>query len=230
MKKIVVVCAIILWAITQAAAQQETPAPGVPPRPGVPGVAPEAAPMPSQPAPMTGQQAPMPGRPTSMAGRHPTMPGYPAPMAGQQAPQMPQPPMPDPLHDVMFPPGMILDHARQLNLTEDQKAYMRGEIQKTTTSFNELQWNLQDQMELLHEMMKAPSVVEEQVLGQLNRVLDIEREIKRLHFGLAVRLKNRLTPAQQEELQKMRMGQHMGTPGPPPPQPANPRNPENPIQ
>ena len=186
MKRIVVALAMLFGACTLAAAQQETPAPGVPPRPPVSGVSPQAAPMPGHPAPM------------------------------------------DPLHDVMFPPGMILDHARQLNLTEDQKAYMRGEIQKTTTSFNELQWNLQDQMELLHEMMKASSVIEEQVLGQLNRVLDIERDIKRLHFGLAVRLKNRLTPAQQEQLQKLRMGQHMGMPGPPPAQPVNPSNPENP--
>ena len=216
MKRIVVALAMLFGVCTLAAAQQETPAPGVPPRPPLSGVSPQAAPMPGHPAPMAGQQAPMPGHPTPMAGQRTPMPGHPAPM--------------DPLHDVMFPPGMILDHARQLNLTEDQKAYMRGEIQKTTTSFNELQWNLQDQMELLHEMMKASSVIEEQVLGQLNRVLDIERDIKRLHFGLAVRLKNRLTEAQQEQLQKLRMGQHMGMPGPPPPKPVNPTNPENPIQ
>jgi len=214
MKRIVVALAMLFGVFTLTPAQQETPAPGVPPRPVVPGVAPQVAPMPGHPTPMTGQ-TPMPGHPA---------------MAGQQAPRMPHPPMPDPMHDVMFPPDMILGHSRQLNLTEDQKAYMRAEIQKTSTSFNELQWNLQDQMELLHEMMKAPSVVEEQVLGQLNRVLDIEREIKRLHFGLAVRLKNRLTPAQQEQLQKLRMGQHMGMPGPPPAQPVNRRNPENPIQ
>jgi len=212
MKRIVVALAMLFGVFTLTPAQQETPAPGVPPRPVVPGVAPQVAPMPGHPTPMTGQ-TPMPGHPA---------------MAGQQAPRMPHPPMPDPMHDVMFPPDMILGHSRQLNLTEDQKAYMRAEIQKTSTSFNELQWNLQDQMELLHEMMKAPSVVEEQVLGQLNRVLDIEREIKRLHFGLAVRLKNRLTPAQQEQLQKLRMGRHMGMPGPPPAQPVNPRNPENP--
>jgi len=212
MKRIVVALAMLFGVFTLTLAQQETPAPGVPPRPVVPGVAPQVAPMPGHPTPMTGQ-TPMPGHPA---------------MAGQQAPRMPHPPMPDPMHDVMFPPDMILGHSRQLNLTEDQKAYMRAEIQKTSTSFNELQWNLQDQMELLHEMMKAPSVVEEQVLGQLNRVLDIEREIKRLHFGLAVRLKNRLTPAQQEQLQKLRMGQHMGMPGPPPAQPVNPSNPENP--
>jgi len=40
-------------------------------------------------------------------------------------------------------------------------------------------------------------------------VLEIEREIKRLHIGLAVRLKNRLTPEQQEQLHKMRMDHHM---------------------
>jgi len=214
MKRIVVALAMLFGVFTLTPAQQETPAPGVPPRPVVPGVAPQVAPMPGHPTPMTGQ-TPMPGHPA---------------MAGQQAPRMPHPPMPDPMHDVMFPPDMILGHSRQLNLTEDQKAYMRAEIQKTSTSFNELQWNLQDQMELLHEMMKASSVIEEQVLGQLNRVLDIERDIKRLHFGLAVRLKNRLTAAQQEQLQLLRMGQHMGMPGPPPPKPVNPRNPENPIQ
>ena len=230
MKRIVIALAMLFGAFTLVAAQQETPAPGVPPRPAVSGVSPQAAPMPGHPAPMTGQQAPMPGHPAPMTGQQAPMAVPPTPTAGQQAPRMPHPPMPDPMHDVMFPPDMILGHARQLSLTEDQKVYMRAEIQKTTTSFNELQWNLQDQMELLHEMMKAPSVVEEQVLGQLNRVLDIEREIKRLHFGLAVRLKNKLTPAQQEELQELRMGQHGRMPGVPPPQPVNPRNPENPIE
>ena len=229
MKRLVVALAMLFGVFTLTPAQQETPAPGVPPRPAVPGVAPQAAPMPGHPAPMTGQQAPMPGHPAPMTGQQAPMAVPPTPTAGQQAPRMPHPPMPDPMHDVMFPPDMILGHARQLNLTEDQKAYMRAEVQKTTTSFNELQWNLQDQMELLHEMMKAPSVVEEQVLGQLNRVLDIEREIKRLHFGLAVRLKNRLTPAQQDQLQKLRMDQHMGMPAIPL-QPVNPRNPENPIE
>jgi Spy/CpxP family protein refolding chaperone len=115
----------------------------------------------------------------------------------------------------MFPPEMIMSHARQLNLTDDQKAFMRSEIQKTTASFQELQWKLQDQMELLHESMKSTSVNEQQALAQLDKVLEIEREIKRLHIGLAVRLKNRLTPEQQEQLHKMRMEHHPGMPGPP---------------
>src|ERR1041384_2137294 len=143
--------------------------------------------------------AQQPDRPPQ-APHPPNMPG------GDNMPNHPpRPPDPDPLAHLMFPPDMIMSHARQLNLTDEQKAFMRSEIQKTTASFQELQWKLQDQMEQLQETMKSPSVNEQQALAQLDNVLDIERQIKRLHIGLAVRLKNRLTPEQQEQLRKMRM-------------------------
>ena len=111
---------------------------------------------------------------------------------------------------------MIMNHARQLNLTDEQKGFMRAEVQKATATFQDLQWKLQDQAELLHETMKSTSVNEQQALAQLDRVLEIEREIKRLHIGLAVRLKNRLTPDQQEQLHKMRTDHHVPMPGRPP--------------
>ena len=138
-----------------------------------------------------------------MAQQQPQAPRQPQP--GGPPPNMPNPPNPDPLGDVMFPPDFILGHARQLGLTDEQKSYMRGEVQKTMNSFTELQWKLQDATEQLHETLKTTSVNEEQALAQLNKVLDVEREIKRLHIGLGVRLKNRLTPEQQSQLQQMRM-------------------------
>jgi Spy/CpxP family protein refolding chaperone len=136
---------------------------------------------------------------------------------------MPPPPPPDPLADVMFPPDLILNHARQLQLTDDQKAFIRGELQKTMTTFNELQWKLQDEMEALHDTLKANAVDEQQALAQLNKVLDIEREIKRLHIGMGVRIKNHLTPEQQERIEKIRMqGVRVM---PPPPEQAQPNGP-----
>jgi len=158
------------------------------------------------------QQAGQPGHP-----HPPNMPG------GENGPNPPpQPPNPDPLAHLMFPPDMIMMHARELNLTDDQKTFMRGEIQKTTASFQDLQWKLQDQMEALQELMKSTSVNEQQVMAQLDKVLDIERDVKRLHLGLAVRLKNRLTPEQQEQLHNMQHHPGMGpgadgnAPEPPP--------------
>lgn len=164
---------------------------------------------------VVGQQQAQPGAPpqTRMPGDRPYPPNMPNP---QNAPNVPHHPNPDPLADVLFPPDLILGHARRLGLTDEQKNFMRGEVQKTMTSFNELQWKLQDEMELLHETLKAGSVNEQQALGQLNKVLDIEREIKLLHVGLGVRLKNRLTPEQQAQLQRMRMEPMRMAPGPRP--------------
>jgi Spy/CpxP family protein refolding chaperone len=131
----------------------------------------------------------------------------PQPPDDQQQPrpaQAPHPPM-DPLGAAMFPPEMIMQHTRELGLTDEQKTFMRGEIQRSTTRFNELQWQLQDAMEALHEIMKSSSVNEQQALAQLDKVLDAEREIKRLHIGMGIRIKNQLTPEQQAKLHAMRM-------------------------
>src|SRR5213080_3928815 len=97
---------------------------------------------------------------------------------GSMAQGQPRQPLPpdDPLADAMFPPDMIMQHQRELGLTDEQKQFMRSEIQRTTTRFNELQWQLQDAMETLHETMKAPQVNEQLALTQLNKVLDAERE------------------------------------------------------
>ncbi|HEY8204723.1 MAG TPA: hypothetical protein VIF81_08360 [Pyrinomonadaceae bacterium] len=138
-----------------------------------------------------------------------------------QQPHPPQPP-PDMLGDAMFPPDMIMQHQRELGLTDEQKAFMRGEINKTSARFNDLQWQLQDAMEALHETMKADQVNEQQALAQLDKVLDAEREIKKLHMGLAIRIKNNLTSEQQQKLQNMRHGPGLfhgpgpGSPGPGP--------------
>lgn len=158
--------------------------------------------------------AQQPGQPM----RPPDVPG------ADNVPNHPHPPNPDPLAHLMFPPDMILNHARQLNLTEEQKTFMRSEIQKATSSFQDLQWKLQDQVEQLHETMKSTSVNEQQALAQLDKVLDLEREIKRLHIGLAVRLKNRLTPEQQQQLHNMRMDH------PPMRMPGHPDRPADQIQ
>jgi len=128
-------------------------------------------------------------------------PQQPQPRGGDR--QKPPPP-PDPLGDSIFPPDMIMQHQRELALTEDQKIFMRGEIQRTTTRFNALQWQLQDQMEALHETVKTNSINEQLALSQLAKVLESESEIKRLHMELAIRLKNKLTVDQQMKLQTIR--------------------------
>jgi len=121
----------------------------------------------------------------------------------QMPPRQPRP-NDDPLADVMFPPEMIMQHQRELALTDAQKVFMRDQIQRTSNRFNELQWQLQDAMEGLHETMKGNQVNEQQAMAQLDKVLDAEREIKSIHMQMNIRIKNQLTPDQLMKLQTMR--------------------------
>jgi Spy/CpxP family protein refolding chaperone len=147
-------------------------------------------------------------------------PAQPQPPPPQQQP--PPPPPRDPIGDVIFPPELVMQHQRELGLTDEQKTFMRGEINRTTTRFNELQWQLQDAMEALHETMKANSVNEQLALSQLDKILDSEREVKRAHMELAIRIKNKLTPEQQAKLQLMKRDRG---PGPGPDGPGGPGGP-----
>jgi Spy/CpxP family protein refolding chaperone len=146
------------------------------------------------------------------------------PRPAQQMQQRMPPPAPDdPLADAMFPPELIMQNQRRLGLTDDQKTYIQSEMSQAAARFSQLQWQLDDAMEALHETMKANQVNEQQALAQLSKVLDAEREIKTLHMGMAIRIKNKLTPDQQMKLQSMRStmtgqpgGQRRGQPGGPP--------------
>jgi Spy/CpxP family protein refolding chaperone len=99
---------------------------------------------------------------------------------------------------------------------------MRAETNRASARYNELQWQLQDAMEALHETLKANPVNEQLALSQLDKVLDSEREIKRAHMELGIRIKNKLTPDQQTKLLSMRHPKPPGGPGPGPQGPGGP--------
>ena len=110
----------------------------------------------------------------------------------------------DPVAENLFPPELVMAHQRAIGLDDAQKAYIRGELLKAQTRFTELQWQLQDAMEALESLLKQSPVEESQVLSQLEKVLNWEREIKRAQIGLLVRIKNKLTAEQQSKLRKLR--------------------------
>lgn len=139
-----------------------------------------------------------------------TQPGHYAQALPPGAP--PRPPHPDLIGENLFPPDLVMSHQQAIGLDENQKTSIRSEILKTQTRFTELQWQLQDAMESLGSLLKSNTVDEQQVLAQLDKVLNSEREIKRAQVGLMVRIKNKLTPEQQARLRQFREG------GPPRPE------------
>jgi len=115
-----------------------------------------------------------------------------------------QPQEHDPIAENLFPPDLVLSNQKAIGLDDAQKNFVRGEVLKAQTRFTELQFQLQDAMETLTGLLKQNPADETQVLAQLDKVLNAEREVKRTQIALMVRIKNKLTPEQQARLRQLR--------------------------
>ena len=110
----------------------------------------------------------------------------------------------DPLGQSFFAPELVMQNQEAIGLTDEQKSFLKTEIRAAQLKFTELQWKLQDEMEKMIALVKQPHVEEKDAVAQLERVLALERDIKRAQVTLLVRIKNKLTPEQQVKLAEIR--------------------------
>jgi Spy/CpxP family protein refolding chaperone len=110
----------------------------------------------------------------------------------------------DPIGQSFFAPELVIQNQEAIGLNDEQKSYLKTEIRAAQLRFTELQWKLQDEMEKMIALVKQPHVEEKDAVAQLEKVLALEREIKRAQVTLLVRIKNKLTPDQQAKLAEIR--------------------------
>ena len=110
----------------------------------------------------------------------------------------------DPIAEHLFPSDLVLSNQKAVGLDEAQKNFVRSEVLKAQTRFTELQFQLQEAMETLANLLKQNPADEAQILMQLDKVLNAEREVKRTQIALMVRIKNKLTAEQQARLRQLR--------------------------
>ena len=152
----------------------------------------------TSPPPGGAGQGPPPGQPGQAGPQGPRRaPGSPMRTPGQGPGPREVQGQPDPIMGNLFPPDLIMQNQQTLNLTDEQRNYMVGEIQRTQSQSAGIQWRLQAAVEQLGTLVRAERMEEGPVLAQLDSVLAAEREMKRLQIGLLVRLKARLTSEQQ---------------------------------
>jgi len=115
-----------------------------------------------------------------------------------------QQPEQDPIAQSFFAPELVMQHQDAIGLSEEQKTHLKSEIREAQLKFTEWQWKLQDEREKLVGLIKQPHIEEKDALARLEKVLAIEREIKRLQITMLVHIKNNLTPEQQAKLAEIR--------------------------
>ena len=102
-----------------------------------------------------------------------------------------------------FPPEMVMQNQQKIGLTPSQQQYISNEMQRTQATFNKLQWSLHREMEQMHTLTKGSKINETVALNQLEKILALERQIKKQQLTLMIRIKNKLTNQQKAMLKKM---------------------------
>lgn len=112
-------------------------------------------------------------------------------------------PPPDPLEGAFFQPDLVMFASGRISLTQEQREALRARIEKAQPRFDELRQRLERESAALAALAKKERVDEAALTAQLDKLLDAERDMKRVHFGLLVAVKNLLTPEQQATLRKL---------------------------
>jgi Spy/CpxP family protein refolding chaperone len=110
----------------------------------------------------------------------------------------------DPIAARLFPPELIMKHQRELGIEDKQRDAIVAEVQKTQALLVPLQWQMQGASEQMAKLLDAPKLDEAKVLAQADKIMTIEREFKRAHLGLLVRLRNLLSDTQRARLVQLR--------------------------
>jgi Spy/CpxP family protein refolding chaperone len=118
--------------------------------------------------------------------------------------QTPPPAATDEIAQSLFAPDLILKHRQEVGLDAAQSQSLKELVQKAQSRFLDLQWDMQAEAGKLAQLLRASRIDESAAIAQADKVLGMEREVKKAQLSLLVRIKNLLTPAQQDKLMELR--------------------------
>jgi len=109
----------------------------------------------------------------------------------------------DPVAEAFFPSELVLLAQDRIALTPEQHDALRAAVATTQPRVDELHSRLQSETAALAALAKQEHVDETALGAQLDKLLDVERELKHLHYGLQASIKNLLTGGQQAKLREI---------------------------
>jgi Spy/CpxP family protein refolding chaperone len=110
----------------------------------------------------------------------------------------------DELSQNLYPPELVVKFRQDIGLDDRQSKALKELVQQAQSHFLDLQWDLQTETGKLARLLRAPRVDETAAIGQVERVLGEEQEVKKAQLTLLIRIKNLLTVEQQQKLSALR--------------------------
>jgi Spy/CpxP family protein refolding chaperone len=119
-----------------------------------------------------------------------------------------QPDNNDPIGRYLIPPELVMKESERIGLTDKQRVSIKSEVQKTQAKFLDAQWDLQEATAKMSTLLQQTPVDETKVLEHADRIMALEREMKRAQLTLLIRIRNLLTAEQVAKLSVLQRGLH----------------------
>jgi Spy/CpxP family protein refolding chaperone len=129
---------------------------------------------------------------------------------GKEPSRAPQPPF-DPVRESLFSPELLMRFHAQIGLTAEQGRAIKHDLQEAQQKSEKLHEQLEREKGALASLLKKDRVELEPALAQMDKLLDAERELRRLELAVQIGVKNHLTPEQQVSLQELKRQEAPGS-------------------
>jgi TonB-dependent SusC/RagA subfamily outer membrane receptor len=94
-----------------------------------------------------------------------------------------------------------MEEREAIGLTEAQVAKIKKLNADNSGQFSTLKWDLDDATSKMKKMLEQPKINSTEVSRQLDEILRLENQMKRIQLNTMVAIKNELTPEQIEKLE-----------------------------
>ncbi len=112
----------------------------------------------------------------------------------------------DRFEKAFFDPQLVLQKAKDIGLTSQQRTAILDVIKKAQVELVPLQLDMAEPAMELVDLIEELKIDEAGALAKADKMLKIENEVKKVQMSLLIRIKNLLTKDQQNQLRTIRDG------------------------
>ncbi|MBD3629307.1 hypothetical protein [Cyclobacterium sp.] len=106
----------------------------------------------------------------------------------------------DLFHNHLYAADLVMRHRDKIKLTDQQATTIKEIHSKNAGEFSTLKWDLEEATSTLKDLVDNPKVSLDAVEKQMDLVLSLENQLKKLQLATLVIIKNELTEVQQQQL------------------------------
>jgi Spy/CpxP family protein refolding chaperone len=103
----------------------------------------------------------------------------------------------------LFPPSVIMRYQAEIGLTDAQRETITKQMEEGQKAMVALQWDMERETQKFSKLLESAHVDEAAALQEADQVMSVENKFKKAHLALLIRIKNVLTPAQQDKLRQL---------------------------